>query len=918
MKKIVSHLCMALLLLFCLPQCQKQNKIKIGISQCSSDDWRSKMNDEIEREIMFHPGAEVEIRSADDDSQKQIQDLQYFRDNRFDIILVAPNEAEALTPIIREIYQDGTPVIVFDRDIKGDSYTASITADNVSIGKLAAQYASNILSDGANIIEIAGLAGNAPAQGRHDGFVQNAKESGLNIIATANGDWNYERASQVTDSLLLVYPDVDLIYAHNDRMAIAASDVAKKHGRRSEIKVIGVDAAPKIGIQAVADGTIDATFLYPTEGHLLVRTALNILEGKPVKRDIVLPSSQPVDASNAKILLRQNEDLKQETQRIIRLKNQMDAYWKEHSMQTALMYAMGVILVLVILIFFILLKTYWARQKHQAELESQNKLLEEQRDKERELNEQLTVATQSKLRFFTNVSHDLRTPLTLIAEPVQQLAEADNLTPQQHTLVRIANKNVKILHRLINQILDFRKYENGKLNVHLANVKFTPLLREWTDSFKVLAQKRHIKLTLDIELPEDFTIALDIEKMERVLFNLMSNAFKYTSENGKISFMARMNDSALEMKVTDTGQGIPAEDLSSIFDRFYQVDKVHPKGSGIGLALVKAFVELHEGSITVESELGKGTTFVVTLPVKSVEGVDAHENGMAKHEEVERELGLIEGEKVEQDESKPLLLVVDDNADIRLMIRELLKDSYRIMDASDGKEGVRLASKYVPDLVICDVMMPVMDGMECCRLIKGEVSTSHIPVLMLTACSLDEERTRGYDSGADGYLSKPFSNKMLRSRIENLLANRRRIMHLSSARSSAGGSTEGNIGADRNSNRKKPLNSGDIDNDFYNRFLELFDKEIANPDMNIDALASNLGIGRSQFYRKIKALTNYSPVELVRKLRLEKARELLTKTDDTVSEISYNVGFNSPAYFTRVYRETYGETPGELRKRLGR
>ncbi len=908
MHRKICHIIFIVIMLSVFQSCKEETKYRIGVSQCSNDDWRTKMNEEIQREIMFHPEATVEIRSADDSNEKQIADIRYFADNGFDIIIAAPNEADAITPVIKEVYDAGIPVIVFDRNINGDSYTAYQGVDNVGIGKSAADYARHLLPDGGNVIEIHGLAGSTPAVGRHEGFAKEAELKGMNIIASAYGNWNYEDAAIKVDSLLNIYEDVDLIYAHNDRMAIAASDVARKHGK--DIRIIGIDAAPEIGIKAVADSVIDATFLYPTEGYRLIRTALNILNGRPYEREKILPLSSAVDLSNADILLLQNESLMEETSKIKYLKSQVDDYWNRHSAQTSLFYAMIIILLLLFGVLFLVLRAFWQRKKHQNVLMSQNKILEEQRDTQRELNEQLNAATQSKLVFFTNVSHDLRTPLTLIAEPVEQLAVADNLTPQQSMLMKIANKNVKILKRLINQILDFRKYENGKLNLNLVESKFGTLVREWAESFNSIARKRDITLTVDVTLDKDFTLAVDAEKIERVFFNLMSNAFKYTPDNGSIKFSCGLDGDNLRFSIEDTGHGIGADDINNIFDRFYQVDKIHPNGSGIGLSLAKAFVELHGGSIAVESILGVGSKFTVTLPVVHFEEcMPADTDNLITKADVNAELDRLE--EVDRTTTAgtelPLLLVIDDNADIRRMIGELLKDEYNIVTAPDGREGVRLAAKYVPDLIICDVMMPVMDGLECCRIIKDEVSTSHIPVLMLTACSMDEQRARGYDSGADGYLSKPFNSTVLKSRCRNLIDNRKRIKNLWS--SNGGGDVKA-----KERNASVPVN--DVDSEFYSKVLDIMKKEMGNPDLNVDSLASMMGLGRSQFYRKIKALTNYSPVELLRNLRLKQAREMLTTTEKTIGEIAYEVGFSSPAYFTRCYREAFDETPTELRERI--
>ena len=510
------------------------------------------------------------------------------------------------------------PVVIFDRNINGEAYTARIGVNDVGLGKSAAHYARHILGEGAKAIEIYGLRGSTPAEGRHEGFAAEFVGGGGKLLASEAGNWNQDEAMAITDSLLKIYPDVDLIYAHNDRMAIGASQVARRHGR-ADIKIIGIDAAPEIGIQAVADSVIDATFLYPTEGHRLIRTALAILKGEPYNRETILPTSSAVDLTNADILLLQNESSKEETGKMKILKARIDDYWARHSSQTSLFYASVAIIILLFGVAFLLLRAYWQHSRHQKELMAQNKLLEEERDKQKQLNEQLNDATQSKLMFFTNVSHDLRTPLTLIAEPVTQLAAANNLTPQQHTLIRIADKNVRILQRLINQILDFRKYENGKLNLRLAEIDFDKAVNDWMESFYAIARKRDIKLTLSSpNAGTTLPIALDSEKIERVFFNLLSNAFKYTPDNGSIAVSYSCDGNMLTFKVADTGEGISERDLGNIFDRFYQVDRIHPKGSGIGLSLAKAFVELHGGTISVESALNKGSVFTVTLPVTHV------------------------------------------------------------------------------------------------------------------------------------------------------------------------------------------------------------------------------------------------------------------------------------------------------------
>lgn len=918
-KALAFIICVALM--FLPTGCREKKIWRIGVSQCSSDDWRSKMNDEINREIMLHEDATVEIRSANDDNARQIEDIRYFVDNGFDIILVAPNEAEALTPVIKEVWESGVPVVVFDRDIVGDTYTARIGVDNCDMGRSAGAYARNLLN-GAEVkaIEIRGRDGSTPAAERHRGFVEELVSApGMTLVASAVGNWNENDAKAPVDSMLKEHPEANLIYAHNDRMAIGAAAVARDRGR-DDIRIIGIDAAPNIGIKAVADSIIDATFLYPTEGHRLVRTALAILNGEPFEKEEKLPLTSAVDLSNANILLLQNEALAEETRKMSMLKSQVDLYWERHSAQTVLFYAAVAIVLLLCGVVFLLLRAFWQHKRYRQRLLEQNSLLEAERDKQQQLNRQLEEATQSKLMFFTNVSHDLRTPLTLIAEPVEQLAGATNLTPQQQSLMTIASRNVKILKRLINEILDFRKYENGKMELALVEADFGKLVKEWGSSFAELARKRRIRFNINVDESVGNEL-IDVEKIERVFFNLVSNAFKHTPDNGAITVSVTATGDRLKLSVADNGEGIAPDEIKHIFDRFYQVDKVHPKGSGIGLSLAKAFVELHGGSISVDSTKGSGAVFTVEIPRRTPDNLqsagDVHEDCMAPEcEGMVAELESSENMPHELRPDKPVVLVIDDNPDIRALLSEMLSGEYNVITAPDGRERVKSAARYVPDLIICDVMMPEMDGVKCCSILKRELVTSHIPVLMLTACGLDEQRARGFDSGADGYMSKPFNMEVLKSWSRSLIANRKRIKEVLGA---PGVKAQGAVaGADSEKSKAPSVKApGDIDSEFYARFVEIVNSQLGNSEMGVDDLAAKMGLGRSQFYRKIKALTNFSPVELIRDMRLQRARTLLTTTEKSVSEIGYETGFSTPAYFTKCFRDAFGETPTEFRAKLG-
>ena len=904
MKKVFFAICCLIL----LAGCSQEKAFKIGVSQCSEDDWRRKLNDEIMREVLLHDNIRVEILSADDNSDKQKADLRYFAQNGFDVIIASPNEIDAVTPVLDSIYAAGIPLIIFDRRTNNNNYTAFQGADNTAIGKAAARYIGAICQE-PRIIELEGNLDTSPAIDRHEGFKSVVEQkSGMTLLASAEAEWTPEGGKRVTDSLLALYPTANIIYAHNDRMAMGAAE-ARKNAGRDDVKIIGIDATPEIGLKAVIDKVIDATFIYPSGGHQLIKTALAILEGNPYEKNLILPSATAVDATTAEIMLLQNTALKEEANNINELKAHLNVYWERHSAQTTLLYAAAVILLLLAGLIFLMMRNSVNQRKSRKEIEAQNQTLSRQKDEINEMFAQLQQATQSKLTFFTNVSHDLRTPLTLIAEPVAQLQKSPNLTDNERQMADLANKNIKILMRLINQILDFRKYENAKLDLNLSEVNLAAQVRDWTEAFREVAAKQHIKFKVELPLnAADFGIAVDIDKMERVLFNLLANAFKFTPENGVISVTLSKDSDNVIMTVADNGKGIGDDDIKQIFERFFKADKVSAQGSGIGLALTKAFVELHGGTISVNSALGKGTTFTVQIPIRHIanEAAQSAEPKLSTSQ-VSGELSRISDNTEPQSESESTLLVIDDNADICALIKTLLNDKFTVLTASSGSEGIRLATKFVPDVIVCDVMMPGIDGIETCNRLKTEITTSHIPVLMLTACALDEQRIAGFNCGADAYVTKPFNSEVLIAQINSLIENRRRVQDAYQKQDFSAPASDASVPALR-----------DIDSEFYQKFAEIVGKEMANPNLNVDAIAAALGISRVQMYRKLKALTNYSPTDLVRIMRLQRAATMLKTSRATVAEICFAVGFTSHSYFTKCYHEYFGESPSESQHRTSK
>ena len=903
---LLSILCLAGILMSCT---QKHTRYRIGVSQCSDDEWRHKMNNEIVREALFYDGVEVEIRTAKDNNRNQIADIKYFIDKKVDLLIVAPNEAAAITPVVEKAYRQGIPVVVIDRKILSDKYTAFVGADNYEIGKDVGQYILNRLHGKGKVLEITGLEGSTPAMERHKGLTDVLKEEpGIEITASVDGAWLQSVAGEKMDSVFQTNKNIDLVFAQNDRMAIGAYLSARQQQLEKEMLFVGIDALPgkEYGVEQIINGVLDATFIYPTGGDKIVQVAMDILEKRPYERDTKL-STALVDKTNARVMQLQTDHITEQDGKIERLNNQVNEYLSRYSAQTMFLYACLIILLLFAALLAIIVRAYWTKNRMNMELSRQKKKLEEQRDQLISLSKQLEEATHAKLVFFTNVSHDFRTPLTLVADPVEQLLEDKALTPRQQSLLKVVHKNVHILLRLVNQILDFRKYENDKLELVRANMNLRVQLQEWSHSFQTLALKKHIHFVLEVNDDRaDYLMAVDAEKMERVYFNLLSNAFKFTPENGTITvtlstLTKEEGGRYARLVVADTGSGISVQHIRHIFDRFYQIDVNHA-GSGIGLALAKAFVELHGGEITADSVEGKGTVFTVDIPMTVVEepSADLVQEPRITQQTVVEELEDMETEEQIPDENKECILIIDDNADVRDYVKSLLKEEYTVIEAPDGRAGLKKAMKYVPDAIICDVMMPVMDGLECCRKLKTELQTSHIPVMLLTACSLDEQRIQGFECGADSYISKPFNSKLLLVRLRNLMDNHKRLKQFF---------------GDKTTLSKEPVS--DVDKGFVDRFRELIEENLADSELSVEDLGSKMGLSRVQLYRKIKALTNYSPNELVRIARLKKAASLLASSEKTISEITYEVGFTSPSYFTKCYKDYFGESPTDFLKRRG-
>lgn len=710
-----------ILLLLVFVSCSDRRTV-IGVSQCSDDLWRQKVNREIKIGQYQYKNVDVVFASADNNGQRQALQIDSLVKAKVDLLVVAPSDVKTVAPAIERAYRAGIPVILYDRMIESTHYTAYIGTDNVAIGKEVADYLTHQLQGRGTVVEITGERGSTPVADRHRGFMQGMKAFPQIQVVTLEGDWNLAGAKKLMRQYMDAGKPVDAVFGHNDAEAWGAQQAAKEKNREKQMLFVGIDGLPgeNQGVDLVAKGVMTASYIYPTKGEAIVPLAMNILQGKPYKRMNYFQSAL-VTAENAKLIDMQYKEIEGQTVNLNAIYSSINDYMKMYRWQKIIsILAVAVVVLLLIMIFY--------RRKVRREKEK--------------LNKQRKQMADEKIAFFTNVSHQLRTPLTLVSGPLNRLMQADNYTEEQKMLLQVVSRNVGQLETLTADVLNFKD------QVDVMNQASTDEASEKELSQHVLRDSRHQML-----LQQD------------------------------------------------------VEELSTI-------------------------------------------------------------------------------------------LVVDDNEDIRTYLRVLLSDHYYVIEASDGQNGLRLAKESVPDLIVSDVMMPVMDGLTFCSKIKEDEVTSHIPVILLTARSEESQRIEGYEHGADAYITKPFSDNLLLVRISNLLQARRQR---------------------KNDEAKQMLSAEDIQTDepgermFLERFKKAAKSHIGDANLRMDDLGSELSLSKVQMYRKVKALTGKTPAEVLREMRMQKAYSLLKQTDKTISEVAAEVGFAIPGYFSACFKKQFGINPTELR-----
>lgn len=897
-----------------------ETSAKIGFSQCNTDDiWREQMQKEMQNELMLYPNMKLIIKDAKSNNQKQIEDIKELLSQHIDLLIVAPNEAEELTPIVSETFKKGIPVIVVDRKINTSDYSAYIGADNYIIGRDAGLYAVKLLGGKGNILEIWGLEGSSPAIDRHRGFMEVIKSyPEIQIVYSGSGEWNTNGGQKIMLEALGKVESIDLVFAHNDFMAIGAQKVAQEAKLGKKIFFIGIDGlkGQQGGIQYVVDGKLDATFLYQPGGDKIIQVASQILNKQNFEKETLLQSVL-IDNLNAKIMKLQTDQILSMQFKIDKTKNILDIQYKRYQSQQFQLILVISLLALVILFAGLIFRLYRKKLEANIQLEHQKQEISRQNENLKQISEQLETATQAKLRFFTNISHEFRTPLTLIIGPLESMLYSDKYKEKEKITFGMMHRNAHRLLRLINQIMDFRKIENEKMHLRTIPADIVSFVNTIKDSFNELAHEREITYALNTEF-DQYEIYFDRDKMDKMLFNLLSNAFKYVDEKGTVTisiyktehlYKTELSESvAIEIK--NSGVPISSEHLPLIFDRFYQIENVQNSkpGTGIGLALTKNFIELHQGDINIKSDTETGTLFTLYLRTGNAHLKQDEIYTSDNYELVKREImfqpSIIDSLNMpsepapqKMDLDKPLVLIVEDEADVRSYLKNCLLGEYNVIEAENGKIALEILKEAMPDLVVCDVMMPEMDGIAFTNIVKNDLNTSHIPIILLTAMALHEQKIAGLEEGADSYITKPFSEKHLLVRVAKLIENRRRLRKY--------------YHKHYRFYEDEDVKMTQIDRTFLEKVNMHIEKHLADSNFGVEELSIEIAMSRVHLFRKIKQLTDFNPTDLIRSVRLNKAAALLIKSGKSISEVTYETGFSSASYFSKCFKEQFNMTPKE-------
>ncbi|WP_020607003.1 substrate-binding domain-containing protein [Spirosoma spitsbergense] len=896
----------------CQSDSSDTKSLRIGFSQRTrADTWRKTMQENMSRELSFTPEIDFIIKDAQGQTSRQVAQIQELIDQRVDLLIVSPNAALPITPIVEKAYQQGIPVVILDRRTASDQYTAYVGADNVEVGRTAGTYASALLKGSGNVVEIGESPGSSADIDRHRGFVEAInRHPALRLVTKLEGDWDKQSFAGKLTRLLTTTPTIDLIFAQNDRTALKAYAVCQKLGLQNRVKIIGVDGLPgkNEGIGLVDRGILNATVLYPTGGKEAIRTAVAILKKQPFKRENRLPTTL-IDSTNVRITQLQNDKVMEQQQDIEKQIQRIDELNRTYASQKNTLYLIVTLLLMAIVLGGYALYLFRSKRTAYELLEKQNGAIRAQKDEIERVSAQARLATEEKLRFYSYISHEFNTPLSLILTPTEDMLSQKTVPPHElKSNLSLVQKNAYRLLRLIDQMLDLRKTDAGKQRLHAAEQDLVAFIDDIVQDFKRKAQKQRIDLQFIPSSPR-LPVWFDGEKLDKVIVNLLANAFKYTPKGGLIHVRLDTMEGRVRVQVADNGDGMTPDEQAHAFDLFFSGTKTFNLSKGLGLALSMEFIQLHQGDISVQSRQDAGTTFTVLLPLGNAH-LDADELDGTISQKTALYQSLVDDTEGETESPQPVallpdrqaatLLVVEDNDELRAFLTARLGKEFDVVAECTGMAGWERALEIIPDLIISDVMMPhsadvAMDGFQLTQRIKTDWRTSHIPVILLTAKGQMESRIEGMRAGADLYLTKPFNTAYLLESIRTTLANRQKLQQRFAADFSA-----------QTGNRE--------DKKFINELAALVEQNLTDPAFGVEKLSRDMGLSRVQLYRKVQALLNMNVMDYLSDIRLKRAKFLLRETSKSMADIAVETGFNSPAYFTTFFKQHTRKTPTEYRR----
>nr|WP_315206781.1 substrate-binding domain-containing protein [uncultured Flavobacterium sp.] len=880
-----------------------KSKISIGFSQSIDHDiWRKSMDHAMEVEASLHPEVQLTIYNANRKAKNQIRDIEKFINDNVDVIIISPYESDSIVPVIEKAYAKGIPVIIIDRKVNTTNYSAYLGADNIEVGRIAGKFIISQSKGAANVIEIKGGAMTSPVYERSLGFNQIVKQYPNIKVTSVNVD-DYGRPKSDFENLLDKNSNIDYVYCFNDIIAYNAWKIVKTKGLEKKIKFIGVDGlnGPNGGIQLIKDGILNATVLYPTGGSEAIRLALNL-----VKKEIFAKNNKLntilIDSINADIMSNQFDKITLQQSDIEQQQKVIKNQEKEYSTQTNLLKLLFVLFMLILSLAIFNIYSRITIGRKNKELEVTNKKIKSQRNEIKKFSEELKLSNEARLNFFMGLSHEFKTPLTLILSSVESLSiELKNRGISVNNEISLMYNNSRRLLRLINQLLDYRKAEDKKFVVRASSTNLLDFSKSIIVDFEREAKKLNIDFSLVSNNPE-LEVYIDRNLMDKVYFNLLSNAFKFTPENGKITIKINEDKTNNVVKISfkDSGIGIPENELNQVFNAFYQGSNNYRNSSGVGLHLSKSFIDLHKGTVEIVSK--NGTEFIITLQLGK-----AHldEKNILKNPVLEiinqtdyLDEEVIQSSEYKTNEDKYSVLYIEDNKDLSDFISNKLSVEYNIY-TSNGFDAIEQSLEIIPDVIICDLNLPGKNGFEICQILKKDLRTSHIPVLILTASDDPDSYLKALESGADLFLTKPFNLKVLSQSIKGLLFNREKLRFYYT-------------------NNILKIEDGDFgvsEQDFLRKLNDLIEKNLDNSAYTVEDLARSLTISRVQLYRKVKAILGISVSDHINNIRLDKSKELLKKSELNISEIAYAVGFSSPNYFSTSFKNKFGVTPKEYKSK---